>query len=701
MQSREAHHTPDAAAPITLVIPPLTQLNTPYPSTAYLARFLSDRGIGSHQRDLGIELLHKLFSVHGLTEIFAAMERSDSLPEPAWRALALREAHLRAVEPIMAFLQGRDSGLAPRILDTPFLPGGPALDRADLTAFGPMGTHDAARHLATLYLIDLVDLVSATVDPGFAMARYHHHLALGADSFDPLHERLQQTTLVDAHLDALCDTLDTPIVGLSVPFPGNLYGALRLGRRLKARGVTVWMGGGYVTTELREVDEPRLWESVDALTYDDGEGPLLSLLAHHGGGADSRHRTRTAQGLHDAKLPRPPFTAAGDYGDLDLGLYLQLIDTLNPAHRLWADGRWNKITLAHGCYWRRCSFCDVNLDYIGHYETTSVSQLVDDIERLVHQTGQRGFHFVDEAAPPKVLKALAIELLARDLGITFWGNIRFEAAYTPDLCRLLAAAGLVTVTGGLEVANARLLAAIRKGVTVDQVVRACSAFRAAGVRVHAYLMYGFPSQTEQETVDAMEVVRQLFAADLVNSGFWHRFVLTRHAPIYREQQAFGVKVPARPCTPFAGNDLPHLDPSGADHDRFDTVLPTALDAWMQGHDLDRPVHTWFGRRTPTTTEAPDRVRRALAVPPREGRRLLWLGGDGLAHDDGVRLHHGRMGDDVICSEDESDWLLEVLEACKPGGEPLSLADATSTFPGDWDSFADRWAQVRALGAVLI
>ncbi|MCO4748223.1 MAG: radical SAM protein, partial [Proteobacteria bacterium] len=350
-------------ADIALVLPPLTQLNTPYPSTAYLAQFLGSHGVATTQRDLGIELVLRLFSNDGLTRIFDALSTADELPDWAERALALRDAHLRAVESVMAFLQGKDSGLAPRILDTPLLPRGPALDRADIQAFGVMGTQDAARHLATLYLQDLVSLVGL-IDPGFAMAKYQHHLALGATSFDPLHERLQQTTLVDALLDDLCDSIDAPVVGLSVPFPGNLYGALRLGRRLKARGIVVYMGGGYINTELREVEEPRLWDYVDALTYDDGESPLLALLEHHNGGPDRRHRTRTAEGMHQHAVLRPAFTPAGDYGDLDLGQYLQLIDTLNPAHRLWADGRWNKITLAHGCYWRKCSFCDVNLDYI-------------------------------------------------------------------------------------------------------------------------------------------------------------------------------------------------------------------------------------------------------------------------------------------------------------------------------------------------
>ena len=685
---------------LTLVLPPLTQLNTPYPSTAYLAQFLGQHGVKSTQRDLGIELVLRLFSRDGLTEVFDALEDMEELPAPAWRALALRDAHLRAVEPTMAFLQGRDSALAPRILDTPFLPGGPALDQVDLAAFGSLGTHDAARHLATRYLQDLVALVAATVDPGFGLSQYQHHLAVGAQAFDPLHARLAETTLVDAMLDELADTITTPVVGLSVAFPGNLYGALRIGARLKQRGATVIMGGGYVNTELRDTDEPRLWQYVDALTYDDGEGPLLAILEHLEGRPDRRHRTRTASGMHDCQVARPPFTPAGDYGDLDLSQYLQLIDTLNPAHRLWADGRWNKLTLAHGCYWRKCTFCDVNLDYIQHYENTSITALVDHIERLIHQTGHRGFHFVDEAAPPKVLKALALELLRRNLGITLWGNIRFETAYTPDLCRLLAAAGLVAVTGGLEVANERLLELIDKGVTVEQVARCAHGFRQAGVMVHAYLMYGFPTQTEQETIDAMEVVRQLFEQDLINSSFWHRFVLTRHAPIYRDPEAFGVVLPPDAGPAFAANDLDHVDPSGADHDLFDDVLPEALAAWMQGEELRRPVHRWFDDMPPSA-EPPDRISRALDQPVAEGRRLVWLGGAVLADEEGVQLHHLMGSVYIPCSPDEADWIGEVLDAADPVGDPVMLQDVVEVFPGDWGAFQDRWQLIRDAGAVLI
>ncbi|MEN9787001.1 MAG: hypothetical protein RLZZ299_2265 [Pseudomonadota bacterium] len=686
---------------LALVLPPLTQLNTPYPSTAYLARALRRHGRACTQRDLGIELVHALFGSEGLATTFDRLEDRDDLPEPAWRALAVRRQHERAGDAVLAFLSGRDRTLARRILDTDLLPTGPRLARADREAFGPLDVDDAARHLATLWLEDMADLVTATLDEGFALARYQHHLAVGGASYDGIAARLEQTTRVDEIIDALADSIDADVVGLSVPFPGNLVAALRIGRRLRARGVHVLMGGGYVNTELRDVDEPRLWDCVDALTYDDGEGPLLACLAWLEGGADRRHRTRTRDGRHDAPAPDVPAESAAWYGDLRLDRYLQLVDTLNPAHRLWGDGRWNKITLAHGCYWRRCSFCDIQLDYVARFVPARTAALADAIEETARDTGQRGFHFVDEAAPPRALRDLALELLARDTVATLWGNVRFEATFTPDLCRLLAAAGLVAVTGGLEVASDRLLARMDKGVTVEQVARAAAAFREAGVLVHAYLMYGFPTQTEQETVDAAELVRQLFAQGAVSSAFWHRFVLTVHSGMYPDRARFGVVAHAPGPDAFARNDVPHADPEGADHDRFDAPLVAMLAAWMRGEALDRPVHTWFAAGTPATTEPPDRIARAIATPWEDsGTRLVWIGGD-LLEDDALVAHHARGSVRVRAPGAVRDWIHEVTGAARPGRPPLTYETARAAFPGTDDTFGRVWPRLRRAGLLRL
>lgn len=167
----------------------------------------------------------------------------------------------------------------------------------------------------------------------------------------------------------------------------------------------------------------------------------------------------------------------------------------------------------------KCTFCDISLNYISHYEANSAGLLCDRMEQLIHQTGEHGFHFVDEAAPPSLMRALAVEILKRRLIVSWWTNIRFEKSFTRDLCCLLKASGCIGVSGGLEVASDRLLALIQKGVQVDQVARVMMNFNQAGILVHAYLMYGFPTQNEQETIDSLEMVRQLFSTGILKSGF--------------------------------------------------------------------------------------------------------------------------------------------------------------------------------------
>ena len=79
-------------------------------------------------------------------------------------------------------------------------------------------------------------------------------------------------------------------------------------------------------------------------------------------------------------------------------------------------------------------------------------------------------------------------------------------------------------------------------------------------------MYGFPTQTVQDTVDALEYVRQLFEHGCLHSGFFHRFACTVHSPVGREPEAYGVRLQPLPEGRFAKNDVAFIDPTGTDHD---------------------------------------------------------------------------------------------------------------------------------------
>jgi len=636
-------HMPASSLRVLSLIPPMTQLNTPYPSTAYLTGFLRSRGIPAHQHDLALALVLRLFSRTGFERLLTAVRAAPQTPTLTHFVHAF-ERYVATVEPVIAFLQGRDSTLAHRINTRQFLPEGPrfaALDHylADededplAWAFGALGLQDRARHLATLYLNDLADVLRDAVDPRFEFVRYAEQLATSQPSFDPLADALAAPpNLLDATLREL--TLETlaehrpQLVLLSVPFPGAVYAALRIAQAIKAHdpSIAVALGGGFVNTELRQLRETRIFDAVDYITLDGGERPLLALVEHVAGDRSRSRLVRTFVRENDTvkfiNFPEPdiPFDEVGTptWDGLPLDKYLSLLDMLNPMNRLWSDGRWNKLTVAHGCYWKKCSFCDVSLDYISRYEAASATTLVDRIETIVKETGQTGFHFVDEAAPPKALKALARELQARNVNVSWWGNVRFEKTFTPELAQELADSGCIAISGGLEVASDRLLNLMKKGVSVEQVARVTKGFADAGVLVHAYLMYGFPTQTVQDTVDALEYVRQLFENGCIHSGFFHRFACTVHSPVGLNPEEFGVELLPLPDSPFAMNDVGFVDPAGTDHDAMGRALKKAIYNFMHGIGVDSDVRQWFDVRVPKSTVKRGHIARALAETA-EGR----------------------------------------------------------------------------------
>ncbi len=621
------------------LIAPMTQLNTPYPSTAYLTGFLRSRGVPAVQEDLALALALALLSRTGLQ---ALLDEIGTAPAGTLSAGFVEhfDSYLSTIAPTIAFLQGRDATLAHRICSRAFLPEGPRFASLDVYvdedggdpmawAFGSLGVQDRARHLATLYLNDIADLIREAADPRFEFVRYGESLAQSQASFEPLAQALAAApTLVDRLLQRLTrDAIQRhqpTVVLVSVPFPGAVYGALRIAQAIKAHsaGIVTVLGGGFVNTELRDLAEPRVFDHFDYVTLDAGERPLLALLDHLKGQRSAQRLVRTfrreAGAVKYINLVEPDiaFDEVGTptWDGLPLDRYLSLLDMLNPMHRLWSDGRWNKLTVAHGCYWKKCSFCDVTLDYISRYDAATASTLADRIEAIVAETGQTGFHLVDEAAPPKSLKALAAELQRRQIAISWWGNIRFEKTFTPALCQQLADSGCIAISGGLEVASDRLLALMKKGVTVDQVARVTKGFADAGILVHAYLMYGFPTQTVQDTVDALELVRQLFVSGCIQSGFWHRFACTVHSPVGKAAQDYGITLLPLPAGGFAKNDVGFIDPTGTDHDALGVGLKKAIYNYMHGIGLEEDVRSWFDFAVPKTRVARKRIERALESP---------------------------------------------------------------------------------------
>lgn len=602
------------------ITPPFTQLNTPYPATAYLKGYFNTIGHTVRQADLGINVTLRIFSKDGLTQLFHRIENASfTLSADNQQKILLKSSYIRTIDPVIRFLQGNNPNLANHICSRKYLPENRRFSQLEGLewSFGDSGIHDLARHLATLYLEDLGDLIIDTIDPHFGFSRYAEKLALAAPSFTPLLEALNAPdSLIDQFL---FEELEKEIaqhqpkhIGLSVPFPGNVYGAFKIGQYVKKHypKMKVVMGGGYPNTELRKLSDVRVFDFVDYITLDDGEQPLTQLITHFQNPSNYTNLVRTLtlkQGhvhqFHNPQILDIPHAKVGhpDYSDLPLNKYISVIEMANPMHRLWSEGRWNKLTLAHGCYWGKCTFCDIHLDYIGRYEPVTAQILCDRIENVIQETDETGFHFVDEAAPPALLKELSLEILKRNLNVVWWTNIRFEKSFTYDLCQLMKKAGCIAVSGGLEVASDRLLKLIKKGVSIQQVTGVTSNLSRSGIMVHAYLMYGFPTQTAQETMDSLEVVRQLFESKIIQSGYWHLFSMTAHSPVGKNPDLFNTKIVSGLDHEFAINDLIHEDPKGTHHTQFSKGLKTALQNYMNYTGFDVPLNNWFEHRTPKTT----------------------------------------------------------------------------------------------------
>lgn len=600
---------------VLLVTPPMVQFNAPYAATPMLTAWLRSLGHDARQADLSLALALRLFSRRGLAGMIEAMgrraRRHGGAGPSVRHVLDHADACLRRVGPALRYLQNRAPGLAPALARDGWLPEGPRF--RTFHALRPdLPEPDLARHRASLFLDDLADAIRDGVDARFELARYGERLASPAASFDPLAAALRAPpSPVDRMLDDLaarCIRANRPrVLGLTIPFPGAVYGALRIARvarRIDPRIVTV-AGGGFVNTELRDIVEPRFFRNFDYLLYDDGERPLERLLAVVEGREPAsrllraRHRARgrvvwTDAG--DAPALRHRDRPAPVHDGLPLDRYPGLAETPNPMQRLWSERRWNRLMLAHGCYWRRCRFCDTSLDYIRRFDPADAATVRRWVTAVVRETGSRGFHFVDEAAPPALLRHLSVLLARRGPPIEWWTNVRFEPVFDEGLCTQMRRAGCLAVTGGLETAADRSLRRMCKGITVDGAASALRAFAAAGIRTHAYLMYGFPGQTPQEVVDALERVRRLFARGWLQSAYWHRFALTVHSGVYRARDAFGLVAPGRGHPRFASNEVRfrELGRRGDPYAALASGLRTAAFNFMLGIGLDEDVRGWFG-----------------------------------------------------------------------------------------------------------
>jgi len=650
---------------VVILNAPLVQLNSPYPSGAYLCSFFKSQGCNAKWYDLSIELFYSIFSHEGLTKLFDLSEKSalkmaanaemngdDATAYNLRRYVSTRESWITWIDYITGILSSKPtfSGREKehQFLFSPYAPRGNRME-SFLENLDHTPTVDDVRFLCSFALADLSDYITAAFDHNFSLVRYAEALTVDETSFSQLENQIDSPILIHFFKPVLEKLLNGPefpysvhtsaektMFCLSVPFAGTFTPALFAAKYIKklfGEKAFVVIGGGFINTELREVDDPAFAKYIDAISYDRGygsyyqllktglkpsepiyklrvftKGKILSPLGMTNELIKSQNQTEIAE--YENKITA---TLVPDFSDVDYSRYPRVCDDKNPMHRLWSDGAWIKAYMAHGCYWHKCAFCDTQLDYVCGYHQTDVENLYNGLLKTCREKGIYGIHFVDEALPPSGLTKFGLMNAKNGNPLYYWGNIRFEKTFSYDSAGFLSYSGFGGVSAGLEVATGKGLAAINKGTDIESIVSACAAFKENGILVHAYMIYGFWHDTPQSIIDSMETLRQLFAAGLLDSAFWHKFVLTKNSQVYSEWEQ-GKHPELKPIIPkkhgmFAKNNL--YFEGEKNYEKFGAGLETALEAWMHGDKLDMNVRKWFSFDVPQPSIPKNFIEKAI------------------------------------------------------------------------------------------
>lgn len=683
--------------PVLLISPPFVQLNSPYSALPYLKGVLGANGIESTCLDLGIKIANRLFSADGLNVLYEFIAS-----EPKFRNedidffIKHKSEYFETIEPVVSFLKDKNLSHASKIMSLNNLPKWKMSETAMPRDFVNTDDFEYSRYIVSLYLEDIF-LFYKAVCPEYDLSKYGESLALSPPVFDNIYRSVIQNAdmiskLISEQLSKN-DFTNFDIIALTVPFPGTLLGALKTARWFKKNypDKIIVLGGGYINTELRSLKEPKIFEFVDFICLDDGEMPFIKVHEYFNKKIEKKDLVRTFY-IEDGKVifsgnsdVESAFKrGTPDYSGFNMDDYIPVIETLNPMMRLWSERNTLKLRLARGCYWHKCAFCDTTLPYIKDFQPEEIKNIIQDIKLMTVQTGLSTFHFTDEAIPPALAVKLSIELIREKIEITWWGNIRFDKAFTEDVCKLLYTAGCIAVVGGMESGCDSTLKNMNKGVSVEDAVRTMYNFKSNSILVHAYMIYGFPGETISDLMDSAEILRQLFKEGLLDSAYWHRFALTMHSEIFKYSGKFNISVPNKELNPFANNDVNYIDNSGSGIDDMGNGLKKAVYNFMLGIELDKDIRSWFDLSLPKPKIKKGFVRKILdsnSYGINTDKRILWLGKEAHVRKKIIEIYGISGKIEYELPKDIADWLCNLINQSSIfTSDGVKIQEAIASFP---------------------
>jgi hypothetical protein len=199
-------------------------------------------------------------------------------------------------------------------------------------------------------------------------------------------------------------------------------------------------------------------------------------------------------------------------------------------------------------------------------------------------------------------------------------------------------------------------------------------------------MYGFPTQTMLETIDSLEMVRQMFENGILQSAYWHQFAMTAHSPVGLEPSKFGVKKLSDEIGSFANNDIFFKDNTGIDHEKFSFGLKKSLFNYMHGICFELPLQEWFDFKIPRTKIHPKYIAQILQeeeIPSFKGNsKVVFLGVNpsvvffeknkkGQIYPSAkLTFYSKKETQTIILNQNQGEWLIKMLEKLSVKNEKI-------------------------------
>ena len=326
------------------------------------------------------------------------------------------------------------------------------------------------------------------------------------------------------------------VIGISIVLQQQLFSTMTFCALIKQYfpHIHVTIGGNTVT-RLRDVlpHKPELFALFDSAVIYEGETAFLQLVEAVGAGRALTNVPnviyRDASGIHTSPLSFAEDMAALPPPDFD-GL---------PLEKYFLPERILPYLATRGCYWGRCEFCDHGEGYAAGYRTKKIDEIMQEIRGLRDKYQTRHFHFTDESYPPALFRKLTRKLIETKMDIAWTTHMRFEKSLLDEaVWKDAVDSGCRYLHFGYESGNERVLKLMDKATTTDVIHRSLELSAGVGIWNHVMGFFGFPGERREDALDSIRFLEE--NKDLVHSIGFGTFDLSKHTPVAKHPEKFGV-----------------------------------------------------------------------------------------------------------------------------------------------------------------